>query len=52
MKETNCGGSLAVVQNEYDIVGSLPSELVVHIVDYLDVADIARCQRVWNSFPC
>lgn len=28
------------------IIGSLPVELVVGKVEYLDQADIARCQRV------
>lgn len=30
----------------YDIVGSLPLELLVQIVEYLDLEDIVRSQRV------
>ncbi|KAL1973996.1 hypothetical protein VTN31DRAFT_5556 [Thermomyces dupontii] len=30
----------------YDIVGSLPLELVIHVVEYLDEVDIVRSQRV------
>lgn len=30
----------------YDIVGSLPLELLVQIVGYLDLKDIVRNQRV------
>lgn len=33
-------------QSRHDIVGSLPLELVVHVVEYLDQADIIRSQRV------
>ncbi|KAL1976132.1 hypothetical protein VTN31DRAFT_2414 [Thermomyces dupontii] len=39
-------------QSRHDIVGSLPLELVVHVVEYLDQADIIRSQRVsrrWRS---
>lgn len=30
----------------YDIVGSLPLELLINVVERLDVADIVRSQRV------
>jgi len=30
----------------YDIVGSLPLELLVQVVEYLDLEDIVRSQRV------
>lgn len=50
MKGNNCGDGLAAVQTTCDVVCFLPLELVVHVVEYLDVADIVRCQRVWN-FP-
>lgn len=30
----------------FDIVGELPLELVIHVVEYLDGADIVRSQRV------
>ncbi|KAL1973755.1 hypothetical protein VTN31DRAFT_5315 [Thermomyces dupontii] len=40
----------------YDIVGSLPLELLVQIVEYLDLEDIVRSQRVskrWRTiFSC
>ncbi|KAL1978623.1 hypothetical protein VTN31DRAFT_1482 [Thermomyces dupontii] len=36
---------LARIRFEYDIVGSLSLELVLHIVTYLDPADIVRSRR-------
>lgn len=30
----------------YDIVGSLPLELLIYVVEYLDLKDIVRSQRV------
>lgn len=34
-----------------DIIGSLPFEILLQIVEYLDPADIIQSQRVRN-FPC
>lgn len=38
----------------YDIVGSLPLELLILVVEYLDLEDIVRCQGVRIDFvtPC
>lgn len=36
----------------YDIVGSLPLELVIHVVEYLDEVDIVRSQRVRTRMSC
>lgn len=33
----------------YDIVGSLPLELLVHVAEYLDLEDIVCSQRVHIS---
>lgn len=30
----------------YDIVGSLPLELVAQVAEYLDLGDVVRSQRV------
>lgn len=30
----------------YDIVGALPPELLIYVVQYLDLKDIIRSQRV------
>lgn len=46
--ENPCGSALAANQNVHDI-GSLPLELVLHIAQYLDGADIARSQMVRYS---
>lgn len=37
---------LATYRSRHGIVGSLPFELVLHIVKYLDGPDIVRCQGV------
>lgn len=35
-----------IQSKQYDIVGSLPPELVLQIVKYLDADDVVRNQRV------
>lgn len=37
------------VHKAYDIVGSLPLELLLEVVEYLEPADIVRSQKVGNS---
>lgn len=51
MKLRKNGGDNAAAadRGKHDIIGSLPLELVIHVVDYLDHIDIIRNQRVWNS---
>ena len=40
-------GSVPVARkNKHDIVGSLPLELVVQVIEHLDMADVVRNQRV------
>jgi len=34
------------LEHSYDIVSSLPIELLMQVVDYLDLTDIVRSQRV------
>lgn len=44
-----CGNALVAGREQhayYDIVGSLPLELVVSVVEYLDETDIVRSRRV------
>lgn len=42
------GSQLRQIQPKYDddLIGSLPLELLLQIVEYLDPADIFRSQRV------
>lgn len=47
MEGNYCKECLVTGRLEHDIVSSLPHELVIHVVEYIDVADIVRCQMVW-----
>lgn len=44
--EENRGNGRVAGQTQSDIVCSLPLELLFEVVEYLDVADIVRSQRV------
>ncbi|KAL1990078.1 hypothetical protein VTN49DRAFT_6659 [Thermomyces lanuginosus] len=46
MEGNYCKECLVTGRLEHDIVSSLPHELVIHVVEYIDVADIVRCQMV------
>ncbi|KAL1972632.1 hypothetical protein VTN31DRAFT_7046 [Thermomyces dupontii] len=52
MEVDHCDNALVAGRAGFDIVSSLPLELVIPIVEYLDQADVLRCQRVskrWHS---
>lgn len=51
MEDDNCGDPFMESRNKYDIVGSLPLELVVQIAEYLDVTEILRLQKVCHDCP-
>lgn len=46
MEADRHGNAFEGSRNKCDIVSSLPLELVVEVVEYLDQADIVRCQMV------
>lgn len=46
MEVDHCDNALVAGRAGFDIVSSLPLELVIPIVEYLDQADVLRCQRV------
>lgn len=44
--EDHCENAIAECRTKYDIIGSLPSELVIRVVKYLNEIDIVQCQMV------
>lgn len=50
-REDRCKHIVMAGRSNYDILSSLPLELVVQIVEYLDVTDIIRCQKVQFNKP-